>query len=159
MDSLKNVSRAPVFMLALAVIGIADAFYVAQASYTGQPLWCALIDGCNTVVQSPYARIAGVPVSYIGLTFYGFMFGVAALLAFDPFSRGLRLGALVYAVVGVCYSGYFAYVQLSKIGAVCIYCVISGVLTVLLLIAAAWHFRATRGIPSAPRLFEASVRA
>jgi len=159
MGSLKKASLAPLFMLALAVIGIADAFYVAQASYTGQPLWCAIIDGCNTVVQSPYARIAGVPVSYIGLTFYGFMFGVAALLAFDPLSRGLRLGALVYAVAGVCYSGYFAYIQLSKIGAVCIYCVISGILTILLLIVAAWHFRATRGIPSAPRLFEASVRA
>jgi uncharacterized membrane protein len=141
---MKRVPLAPYFMLACALIGIADAFYVAQASYTGQPLWCAILEGCNTVVNSPYARIFGVPASYFGLTFYLYMFGFAALLAFDPFSRGLRFGALLYTAMGVSYSGYFAYVQLSAIRAVCLYCLISAVLTVLLFIAALRHFRATR---------------
>lgn len=135
---------APRVMLALAVIGIADAFYVAQASYTGRALWCPIIEGCNTVVQSPYARIAGVPLSYFGLIFYLYMLGLAALLALDPLSRGLRLGAVLYAALGVSYSIYGSYIQLSAIRAVCVYCLISAVLTVLLLVAACWHLRATR---------------
>jgi len=140
----KRAPLAPYFMLACALIGIADASYVAQASYTGRPLWCAILEGCNAVVQSPYARLFGVPASYIGLVFYLYMFGCAALLAFDPFSRGMRLGALVYSAMGVGYSGYFAYLQLVAIRAVCLYCLISAVLTVLLFIAALRHFRATR---------------
>jgi uncharacterized membrane protein len=143
-ENARTAPRTPYLMLALALLGIADAFYVAHGSYTGEPLWCVIVDGCNIVVASPYARIAGVPASYLGLTFYLFMSGLAALLAMDPFSRGLRLGALLYAVLGVGYSTYFAYVQLSLIRAVCIYCAISGLLTMLLLIAALWHFRATR---------------
>jgi uncharacterized membrane protein len=131
-------------MLACAVIGIADAFYVAQASYTGQPLWCAILEGCNTVVKSPYARLFGVPASYVGLAYYAHMFGLAALLAFDPLSRGLRVGAVLYTAAGVCYSGYFAYLQVVAIRALCLYCIISAVLTVLLFIAALRHFRATR---------------
>ena len=80
-EKAKEVSRAPYFMLALALIGIADAFYVAHASYTGQSMWCPIVDGCNTVAQSPYARIFGVPLSYFGLVFYLCMFGMGALLA------------------------------------------------------------------------------
>jgi uncharacterized membrane protein len=135
---------APRFMLGLAVIGIADAFYVAQASYTGRLLWCPIIDGCNSVAQSPYARIAGVPLSYLGLIFYLNMVGVAALLAYDPYSRGLRLGAMVYAGLGVSYSTLGMYLQLSVIQAVCIYCLISAVITVLLFISAWSHLGVTR---------------
>jgi uncharacterized membrane protein len=52
------------------------------------------IDGCNIVAASPYARIFGMPLGYFGLVYYLYTFGIVALLALDPFSRGLRLGAL-----------------------------------------------------------------
>jgi uncharacterized membrane protein len=55
----------------------------------------------------------------------------------------LRLGALVYTALGVSYSMYGMYLQLGAIQAICIYCLISAVMTVLLLIAASWHFKAT----------------
>jgi uncharacterized membrane protein len=123
----------PFCMLALALVGIADAFYDSYAIYTGQLLWCPPpIDGCNIVAASPYARIAGVPLGYFGLIFYLHMFGLAALLAVDPLSRGLRLGALLYAALGVSSS---------------IYCVVSALLTLLLLIAALVQFRATGESP------------
>jgi hypothetical protein len=34
-------------MLALTLVGIGVAVYVARGNYTGQPLWCPIIDGCN----------------------------------------------------------------------------------------------------------------
>jgi uncharacterized membrane protein len=141
----KKATLAPTLMLVFAFIGIADAFYDSYAIYTGQLLWCPPpIDGCNTVLNSPYARIVGIPLGYFGLIFYLYMFPFAALLAFDPLSRGLRLGALLYAALGVSSSIYFMYIQLAFIHAFCIYCLISAVLTLLLLIAALTHFRATR---------------
>ena len=141
----RNVATvAPYLMLLFALIGIADAFYDSYAIYKGQLLWCPPpIDGCNTVANSPNARIFDVPLGYFGLIFYLYMFALAALLALDPFSRGLRLGALLYAVLGTFSSIYFMYIQFAFIHAFCIYCLISTVLTLLLLIAALWHFRAT----------------
>jgi len=132
-------------LLVLALIGIVDASYDSYAIHAGQPLWCPPpIDGCNIVAGSPYARIVDVPLGYFGVVYYVYMFGLAALLAFDPFSRGLRLGVLLLAATGVAFSIYFMYIQFTFIHAFCIYCLISAVLTLLLFVAALWHFRATR---------------
>ena len=140
-----RVLLAPYFMLALALIGTADAFYDSYAIYNHQLLWCPPpINGCNIVADSPYARIVDVPLGYFGLVYYLYMFGLAALLAFDPLSRGLRFGSLVYSAIGVCFSIYFMYIQVTFIHAFCIYCLISAVLTLLLSVAALWQFRAIR---------------
>jgi uncharacterized membrane protein len=45
--------------------------------------------------------------------------------------------------VGVAFSAYFMHVQFTYIHAFCIYCLVSAVLTLFLLIAALWHVRAT----------------
>lgn len=71
------------------------------------------------------------------------MFGLAALLAFDPFSHELRFAALAYTALGVCFSIYFMYLQIAFIHAFFIYCLVSAVTTLLLFIAALSHFRAT----------------
>jgi uncharacterized membrane protein len=146
-DAVKKGLVAPYVMLALALAGIADAVYVAHASYTGQPLWCPILEGCNTVLNSPYARVFGVPMSYYGFVYYLYMFGLASLLAFDPHSRALRFRAVLYAAMGACSSAYFMYLQLRFIPeGMCIFCILSAVTTLLLLIAALWHFAATRRV-------------
>src|SRR5215470_16503669 len=127
-------------MLALTLIGIAVALYVAKGNYTGQPLWCPIIDGCNVVVNSPYSRVFGVPMSYFGFIYYLYMFALAARLAYDPFSNSLRFRAVLYAALGAASSMYFMYLQLGFIRQVCIYCLISAVTSFLLLFAALWHF-------------------
>jgi uncharacterized membrane protein len=104
--------------LALTLVGIAVAVYVAKGKHTGQPLWCPIIDGCNVVVNSPYSRIFGVPMSYFGFIYYLYMFALAARLAFDPFSTSLRFRAVLYAGVGAASSLYFMYLQLGFIEAV-----------------------------------------
>lgn len=144
---MKKVFYAPYVMLALALMGIMVAFYDAYSIYNGQPLWCPPpINGCNEVANSPYARIFNLPVGYYGVVYYLYMFGLAALLAFYPFSHGLRFAALAYAALGVCFSIYFMYLQIAFIHAFCIYCLASAVTTLLLFIAALSHFRATRAL-------------
>ena len=141
---MKKPLYAPTVMLALALVGIAVAFYDAYQLYNGQPLWCPPpINGCNEVANSPYARIFNLPVGYFGVVYYLYMFGVAALLASDPFSRALRFGALAYSALGVCFSIYFMYLQIAFIHAFCIYCLVSALTTLLLFVAALSHVRAT----------------
>ena len=138
---MKKVFYARYVMLALALMGIMVAFYDAYSIYNGQPLWCPPpINGCNEVANSPYARIFNLPVGYYGVVYYLYMFGLAALLAFDPFSHGLRFAALAYAALGVCFSIYFMYLQIAFIHAFCIYCLASAVTTLLLFVAALSHF-------------------
>ncbi len=69
------------------------------------------------------------------------MFGLAALLAYDPLSRGLRIGAVLYAALGVLFSLYFMVLQVGYIRAFCIYCLVSAVSTVLLTVAAVSHLK------------------
>ena len=133
----------PYLMLVCALIGMAIAGYDCYMIYTGQLLWCPPpIDGCNTVAYSPYGRICGVPIGYFGLIFYSIMLVLAALLAFGPSSHGLHLVVLLYAIIGVCGSIGFTYLDITLIRAFCIYCLISGILTLILLVSAIKHFRA-----------------
>ena len=141
-----KLKLAPYYMLAFALIGIADAFYLAHASYTGSSISCGLFEGCDIVAKSPYSQVFGTPLSYFGLIFYLYMLAVAALLAWDPYSKGLRLGVILYSAIGVCYSVYSLYLQFFVINAVCIYCLTSALLTFLLLIGAVWHFRSTHKV-------------
>ena len=139
----KKTIFAPYLMLVFAFIGMAIASYDVYAIYNNQLLWCPPpIEGCNIVAYSPYGRIYGVPFGALGLIFYLIMFALAALLAFGSSSRRLRLVVLLYTVIGVLFSIYFFYLDLAFIRAFCIYCLISAILTVLLLIYAIAHFRA-----------------
>jgi uncharacterized membrane protein len=140
----RKVTLPAYCMLVLALIGLGAAVYVAQGNYMGQPLWCPVIDGCNAVVNSPYSRVFGVPMSYFGFIYYLYMFALAARLAFEPFSNSLRFRAILYAAMGAASSMYFMYLQLAFIRDVCSYCLIAAVTSFLLLFAALWHFQATR---------------
>jgi uncharacterized membrane protein len=138
---MKKESNQPYLMLVLALVGVCVAFYDAYALYNGQALWCPPpISGCNEVANSPYARIFSLPVGYYGVVYYLYMFGLAALLAFDPSSRGLRFAAVGYSGLGPCFSIYFLYLQIVFIHAFCIYCLISAITTFLLFIVAVSHF-------------------
>ena len=141
----KAMQALPFALLVLALIGIADAGYDSYAIYTGQALWCPPpIDGCNTVANSPYARIFGVPLGYLGVVFYVGMAAVAAVLVHSPRSSTLRIVAVTYATFGVLASAAFFYIQFNYIHAFCIYCAISALLTVLLCAVSWTHYRRTR---------------
>ena len=141
---IRKINLPIYVMLALTLIGISDAMYVAYGSYSGTQLWCPILDGCNTVVNSPYSRVLGMPMSYFGFIYYLFMFGLAARLAYEPASKSLRFRVVLYAALGAVSSAYFIYLQLGLIQAICSYCIISAIVSFLLLLAALWHFQVTR---------------
>ena len=136
------------FMLVLALEGTVIAFYDAQAIYYGKELWCPPpINGCNEVANSPYARLFDVPVGYFGIVYYLSIFALAVLMELHSSSRALRIGVLLYAALGVSFSIYFFYVQVSYIHAFCIYCLVSAVTTLMLLAAACLNVEKNPAIP------------
>ena len=132
---------APFILLALALVGLGDTFYLSYFQYLNLIPTCA-IGGCEVVLTSPQSKFFGVPLSYIGLVYYAYMLCLAVLLCVDPSSKALKLGALVYTGIGFIYSVYaIFYIQLSVIGALCEFCVISAVTTLCLFAVAVWHWR------------------
>ena len=60
-------------LMALSLVGIADAVYLSLHVAAGTPLVCDIgagLDGCNTVANSPYSLFLGIPLAYYGLVFY-----------------------------------------------------------------------------------------
>lgn len=102
---------------ALALAGIAVAGYLTWAHYDETALVCVAGGGCETVQQSDYAEVAGIPVALLGLVSYSI---VAALIAWD--SPTARLGAASLAFVGLLFSLYLLSLQLFVIDAICVWC-------------------------------------
>ena len=144
---MRKADRLPIVILVVALAGILDAGYDSYAIYMGQALWCPPpIDGCNTVASSPYARVGGVPLGYLGVVYYLGMAAIAALLVATPEWRGRRALAFGYASFGVVASAAFFYIQLRYIHAFCIYCLASALLTLLLCVTTFLHYRRGRGL-------------
>jgi len=119
----------------LSFIGLANSFYLVQAHVTGEPLKCSILDGCNAVAASPYSIVLGVPLASWGVLFYFGIFVIAATMIMVR-ARSLSHFFVFGTAVGFLASAYFTYLQVFLIKAVCMYCVLSAILSTLLLIIA-----------------------
>ncbi len=139
-----QIYLAPFYLLAAALIGLGDVLYLSYYQYLNIIPSCA-VGGCEVVLSSVYSKFLGVPLSYLGLVYYVYMLCLAVLLAVEPESRALRLATLLYTGVGFVLSAIFIfYIQLTLIGALCLYCAISATVAAALFGLAVWHYRATR---------------
>ncbi len=134
---------APFYLIALALVGIADTLYLSYNEFMDTAPSC-LLAGCDVVLAHPLSEFLGIPLSYWGLVFYVYMLGLAILLAAEPRSKALSWGALLYTGIGLLSSAAFVYIQGFIIGAFCQYCLLSAIITVGLFSVALWHNRSSR---------------
>ncbi|MDB4992533.1 MAG: vitamin epoxide reductase [Parcubacteria group bacterium] len=115
--------------------GIADSWYLAEHALTNTALSCGIgsLTGCNVVAQSAYSHFFGIPLGVYGLVFYALVFVLSAL-ATTINVRRLMQTLFGLGIVGLLFSIYFAYLQFFVIDAVCIYCMGSFVLSILIFI-------------------------
>ena len=101
----------------VAVAGIGVAGYLTWAHYADVQIACLRGGGCETVQDSSYSEIAGVPVALIGLLGYS---AILALIAWDAPTARLAVAAL--AVTGLLFSVYLLILQAFVIDAFCVWC-------------------------------------
>ena len=107
----------------VALAGAAVAGYLTWVHYDEGALVCVAGGGCETVQQSSYAEIVGIPVALLGLVGYAAILG---LILWDaPYAR---LGAAMLALVGLAFSAYLVVLQLFVIDATCVWCLANDVL-------------------------------
>jgi uncharacterized membrane protein len=112
----------------VALAGLAIAGYLTWVHFDDAALVCVAGGGCETVQESEYAEIAGVPVAMLGLAAYAVVLG---LIVWD--SPNARLGAAMLALVGLVFSIYLLVLQLFVIDAVCAWCLANDVVIAPLL--------------------------
>lgn len=127
-------------ILVLALVGLVDSLYLASHAATDTALFCEIgsgLDGCNTVAQSPYSRVMGVPLAYLGVLFYALLLG-GALAAVWKHHRHIHRALLAIALLGALFSVVFLYIQFVLIQALCIYCLVSAGVAFASFAAALW---------------------
>ncbi|WP_036488488.1 vitamin K epoxide reductase family protein [Myxosarcina sp. GI1] len=127
----------------IASIGAVGTGYLTVVKLTEGTAACPT-GGCDVVLSSPYATAFGLPLTLFGFLGYLSMiiFAVAPLLVTSPKKKKLRakleqwtglllfLGGTAMAV----FSSYLMYLLAFVIKAVCIYCVVSALLSASLFI-------------------------
>lgn len=113
--------RLAAAFVALAGVGVAS--YLSWAHYADSAVVCVAGGSCETVQESEYALVAGIPVAVLGLVSYTV---ILALIAWD--SPVARLLAATMAFVGLLFGAYLLALQLFVIDAVCIWCLANDVL-------------------------------
>jgi len=121
----------------VSAAGIALAAYLTYVHYEPAALICTTGGGCETVQESKYAEIAGIPVAVLGLAFW-----IAALVLVLWDSELARTLVFALAVTGVAFSVYLVVLQLFVIDATCTWCMLNDVvlapLFLVLVLARLW---------------------
>lgn len=134
--------RVAIAVLALAGAGVAS--YLTWVHYHPEALVCLRgSSGCETVNQSRYAELAGIPVAVLGLAAYLALFASA-------FFRSVAVvaGAAALAVAGLAFAGWLVYVQAVLLDAWCVWCITSDV--ILTVLTAACFLRLARAAAPQP---------
>jgi uncharacterized membrane protein len=124
-------------MYITSFIGLVDSLYLTWVKLTNQVAFCGTYGGCETVNTSSYASILGIPIALFGAGAY---LVILILLFLENKGQFWKENSpiLVFGItlVGVLYSVYLTYIELSVLHAVCPYCVVSGIAMLVLFVLA-----------------------
>ncbi len=128
----------PVLILVLSLVGFADATYLTVKHYQGVIPPCA-ISGCENVLSSSYSEILGIPVALLGLIFY-LLIIISIFIYYDvknPAIKDICLKIVsILSFLGLLASLGFISIMLFVLHAICIYCMVSDVITIFIAIFA-----------------------
>ncbi len=122
-----SIAKLPAVGAVIALAGLADAAYLTIHHLTATPVPCSIIEGCETVLTSPYAEIAGVPLAVFGAGAYFLAFALALLAAFGNRTTWMLFG--IQVVLMSLFTAWLLYLQAYVIGAFCQFCLISALTT------------------------------
>ena len=128
-------SRLTAISLVLALAGTGVAAYLTSVHYDEKLLLCGVGD-CETVQQSKYAEIAGIPIALLGLGMYLAVVALCLLRWRRPdLQPAATMAAFALALTGTIFAAYLTYLEVWVIDAICQWCVASALLTLGILVA------------------------
>lgn len=129
--------------LLIATIGFADATYLTVKHYTGSPITCSIVHGCDIVTSSPYSELFGIPVALFGALYY--LTIILLSVAFFDKKRPKFLALLSkLTLLGLLAAIYFVSLQAFVLHAYCLYCLGSALSSTILCILGMIYLKKTR---------------
>ena len=131
----------------LALAGIMLSVYLAlyKLGYIGV-ITCS-VGSCETVQTSRWATFLGMPVAVWGVGFYVTTFAVALAGVHGPLAESPRASVALVALSGwgVLFSAWLTYLELFVIDAICMWCVVSALLVLVIFVVSLLDLRDWRG--------------
>lgn len=148
---LRSLWHPGILLATLDFVGLCIATYLSFVELRSEAPSCGIIHGCETVANSEYSRIAGIPVAVFGVIL-SLTLMILALAWWRTGKGNLLLAHYALSMVGVIFEVYFTYLELFVIHAVCIWCAAYGISLVLrfMLSLIVW-LRRDRYAPAAPQ--------
>ena len=130
-----TILRQPdLWSLLLATAGIAIAGYLTLVHYRDSLLVCSGISDCETVQNSSYSEVAGIPIALMGLLLFVVLFGLMLFRLLRPENADSLTTIIFVLVIGaIAFYIYLTYLELFVIHAICQWCVASSLVSVGLL--------------------------
>jgi uncharacterized membrane protein len=123
-----SLARVPSWPVAvLAIVGIVVSAYLGIVEASGAEAVCGPIGDCNSVQQSEYAALFGVPIGMIGLAAYTVLL-LAWLVSRLTVGRLAATATVLTAAIaagGMLFSIYLTVLEPFVIGATCMWCLTS----------------------------------
>ncbi|MCX8009416.1 MAG: hypothetical protein N3A54_07025, partial [Patescibacteria group bacterium] len=134
------------FLAFLSFLGILDSLYLTWEHVSGAipPCGVGIFADCGKVLKSPYAMVFGIPLSVYGLGFYILEFFLA-LWSWKSFLAKKFL--TITTAFGFLFSLYLVSLMVFVIQALCLYCLLSALIsTVLFFIVQIVFWRARKAV-------------
>lgn len=131
LSSTKLRSALLILMGLISTVGLIDAMYLTVTHYTQALVPCNFTHGCETVLQSSYSEILGLPIASLGIIFY--VVALAAVVYFLQ-HKTYHWWLSVWGIIGFCSTLYLLYIQAFVLNAFCQYCLLSAATSTLIFI-------------------------
>jgi uncharacterized membrane protein len=128
------VTRRQILAL-LAVVGICIALYLTLYKFGVIGVLSCSIGSCETVNTSKWSMLFGLPIATWGLAAYAALLVLAIVGGTASREDSVPIAQLLVALAAfsVLFSAWLTYLELFVIHAICIWCVTSAVLWVVIL--------------------------
>jgi uncharacterized membrane protein len=130
----------------LAVIGICIALYLTLYKVGVIGVLSCSIGSCETVNTSKWSMLLGIPIAAWGLAAYVALLLLAMVGSGESRENSVPIARMLVALAGwsVLFSAWLTYLELFVIHAICIWCVTSAALWVVILAVSIADLRAVR---------------
>ncbi len=119
----------------LSLVGLGVSTYLTWVKLTGNTASCGSVGDCESVNNSRYAEIGGVPIALFGALSYLVLLALLAMEVRRPQSaEAARLMVFGVSLIGTMYSAYLTYIEVAVLKAICPYCVVSALAITAVLI-------------------------
>ncbi len=134
-DRETKAFKGPTWIIPLlALIGIVIAGYMSYVEVTRTDAVCGPIGDCNTVQDSIYAKILGIPVGVVGIFGYLGILLMWLIQTYGPANLRTLATRAIWAMgwFGILFSIYLTFLEPFVIGASCAWCLSSAVVMSLI---------------------------